>query len=278
MSTFLRYALKNFNNFTLNWLQPASYADSMNSFYGMPWEIFRSDRVLRSSWPVTYVTKSGRVPGYYSLIVLVPEYDLGITILVAGDDDLFDDLRELVTVELIRSVDLLALTQLRDDYGGMYTSASLNSSISLSVSIPSKKNRHEPLIRGLVVTSFVSNATDVLLSNLPSLSPGGARSYSRWHLQLVPTALFYNATAKEGELWRAVIVSDEPRSGVWDDFCITDIDLDVYAGIPINELVFWRHKGSVSEVGLPAFRITLSKNETNFMNNESRGAQVVLEL
>ncbi len=45
---------------------------------------------------------------------------------------------------------------------------------------------------------------------------------------------------------------------IWDDFCITDVDVASYAGVPLNELVFWSNKdGEVDEVELPAFRIRL---------------------
>ena len=51
---------------------------------------------------------------------------------------------------------------------------------------------------------------------------------------------------------------------LWDDFCTTNIDVASYAGLPLNELVFWSNaKGEVDEVELPAFRVSLKR--------ESRG-------
>lgn len=83
MSTFLRYVLTHYNAIAtgVNWLMPGSWSTNLNSFYGMPWEIFRTDRMLRDSRrPVTFVTKSGGLDGYYSQILLMPEYGLGLTI------------------------------------------------------------------------------------------------------------------------------------------------------------------------------------------------------
>lgn len=250
----------------------------MSTFYGMPWEIFRTDNILpSSSWPITFVTKSGRVPGYYSLIVLLPEYDLGITILVAGEDDLFHDLRELVTVELVKAVDEVTMRQISEDYAGTYVSADtkLNSSITLAISIPDEKSDSLPNqhFRGLVVQRFISNDTDVLRANLPGLSPGQSDFNTRWHIQLAPTGQYHNASvlggsstaenatkSSTGEVWRAIAISDEPKTKIWDDFCMTDVDLDAYAGLPINEFVFWRKNGNIAEVELPAFRVKLKRS------------------
>ena len=47
---------------------------------------------------------------------------------------------------------------------------------------------------------------------------------------------------------------------VWDDFCITDVNQMMYAGVPINEMVFWSDdNGKIVEVELPAFRVTLKR-------------------
>lgn len=49
MSTFLRYILGNDKDIAhadLNWLLPVSFTAGMGSFYGMPWEIYRTDKIL----------------------------------------------------------------------------------------------------------------------------------------------------------------------------------------------------------------------------------------
>jgi hypothetical protein len=69
-----------------------------------------------------------------------------------------------------------------------------------------------------------------------------------------------------GELWRiAVVLSRLPETAgsVWDDFCISDVDTMMYAGRPLNELVFWDkgEDGRYQTVELPAFRISLARDE-----------------
>ena len=63
-------------------------------------------------------------------------------------------------------------------------------------------------------------------------------------------------------MWRMLVVLDrlDDEQGIWDDFCITNVDLASYAGVALNELVFWSNeKDEVEEVELPAFRVSLKR-------------------
>ncbi|KAK4958556.1 hypothetical protein LTR66_013185 [Elasticomyces elasticus] len=258
MSRFLRYVLTQYNGITsaLNWINPLSFAAGGNSFYGMPWEIFRSSRILDR--PTTFITKGGGVPGYFSYIILIPEYGLGVTILVGGELKLLKQIREAVTVPLLRAVDYVTMSQLAERYSGVYVSGngSLNSSLTLAVDPDS---RH-----GLVVREFISNGTDVLSSLLLRLALGDDADKS-WRVQLIPTLLYRDELAQKGELWRMLVVLDRTGSehGIWDDFCNTDVDQPRYAGKPLNEIVFWGNKeGHAVEAELSAFRVKLQRKPT----------------
>ena len=123
MSRYLRYVLSHYNGLTpaLNWLQPASYSTSMNSFFGMPWEIYQTSKILpHNNKPVTFVTKSGGLPGYFSIIVIVPAYDLAATILVGGNGQLLGKLLKLVTIPLVEAAERMAHVQMEAKYAGTY--------------------------------------------------------------------------------------------------------------------------------------------------------------
>jgi CubicO group peptidase (beta-lactamase class C family) len=123
LSRYLRYILTHYNGLTpaLNWLHPASYSAGMNSFFGMPWEIYRTSNILpHTDRPVAFVTKSGGLPGYFSIIMIVPDYDLGVTILVGGQGQLLSELRKLVTIPLIEAIECMAFEQMGVVYGGTY--------------------------------------------------------------------------------------------------------------------------------------------------------------
>ncbi|KIW95273.1 uncharacterized protein Z519_03857 [Cladophialophora bantiana CBS 173.52] len=270
MSVFLRHLLKTYSNIAnakVNWLLPVSFTPGWKSFYGMPWEIYRTDRILGSSSgrTVSFFTKGGGLPGYRTLILLVPEYDLGITIFTAGEETFIDQVMDIVTTSLIRGADVLAARQVAHKYTGTFLAAgpgpgsrAINSSLQLSYS-----DTH-----GLEVTKWISNGTD-MLSAIPSQFH--FPKDRRFHAQLIPTALYRDPERKRGELWRITFTFDRlggdvddydygddndsdtildrgpSRSGsssssapgVWADFCVSDVDTMMYAGKPLSEIVFW---------------------------------------
>jgi CubicO group peptidase (beta-lactamase class C family) len=253
MSKFLRYILTHFNGITpaLNWFQPASFAEGVNSFYGVPWEIFRTDKILPGVHrPVTFVTKGGGLPGYSTNILLVPEYSLGITILTAGNGQLLSKAREIVTINLIRAADRFAQRQAREKYAGTYSSHHINSTFSIAVSP----------YQGLYISQFVSNGTDTL----SWLLDYGHLNDLDITLQLIPTLLYRDERQKRGELFRAVLnVSQRqaPRE-LWDDFCTTDVDTLMYAGKPLGEVIFWDTDETghrYDRIELSAFRVWLDR-------------------
>ena len=254
LSKFLRYILQHFNAIThaLNWMNPVSPSEGLHSFYGMPWEIFQTDRVLKDSKrTVRFITKGGGLPGYFSLIIIVPEYDLGITILVAGEPELLSKIQEVVTVAIVRAAEELAIRQLKERYTGTYTSkdSSLNSSISIVADA-----------RGLVIERLVSNSTDVLKSrSFQATAP--KHSYA----QLVPTLLYRDFENQAGEEWRILLTAERSKdeSRIWDDFCSTNIDSPAYAHVSLNEVLFWdsNQAGAFETIELAAFRVNLTRVE-----------------
>lgn len=258
LSKYLRYILTHYNGITsaANWAHPASPSRGLNTFYGMPWEIYHTDRILQKSRrTVRFITKGGGCPGYSSIIMTVPEYDLGITILVAANNDIFGKIQELVTVEVVRAAEQIAIQQLQKRYAGTFVSAKpdLNSSVALVAD-------H----RGLVVTEFISNSTDFSNSDLMKYSR--TPRDGRYYVQLVPTLLYRDEKAKLGELWRFVVTAERKDGDrdIWDDFCLTNIESPAYANVHINEVSFWDGKGRAFDtLELSAFRTNLSRTDDN---------------
>lgn len=269
LSKYLRYVLTHFNGIThaLNWFNPLSPSQGLNSFYGMPWEMFTTDNILQDSRrPVRFIMKGGGLPGYASLITTIPEYDLGITILVAGSQELLLEIQEIVSVVIVRVAEQIAVRQLQERYAGTYisTNSSLNSSMTLVAD-------H----RGLILEEFVSNSTDVLNGKLMEKITPKDRP---WYAQLVPTLLYHDAATQQGEEWRLLVVEEriQGKSRIWDDFCVTDIEIPLYAGLPLNELVFWKQpeSGLFENLEVSAFRVNLTRVEKG--QSWSRKEQEVL--
>jgi hypothetical protein len=116
---------------------------------------------------------------------------------------------------------------------------------------------------GLAISKFISNGTDVLQTVLPqSLGAEMDTRGTSWHAQLTPTLLFKNESSQQGEIWRIVIVQERKENGrgLFEDFCLTDLDTVSYASLPLNEVVFWHEEGLVE---LPAFKVTFKAVETD---------------
>ena len=95
---------------------------------------------------------------------------------------------------------------------------------------------------------------DTVLTQM--LAPYVPPQKTGWHAQLLPTLLFKNESTKQGEIWRFLIVQErmEKKSGhgLFDEFCVTDVDTTSYGTLPLNEVIFWHEEGLVE---LPAFQV-----------------------
>ena len=66
--------------------------------------------------------------------------------------------------------------------------------------------------------------------------------------------------------------------GVWDEFCSTNVDLLLYAGLPLNEVVFWFGDGGrVGSVELTGWRVEMRRNEEKNEDEEVEEHLVVQE-
>ena len=264
LSIWLRYVLSTYNAQTLaagNWFTPTSFSGSIDTFYGMPWEIFRARtnevvKGLKSTRPLTFITKGGGMPGYTSIMIMVPEYAIGITILVAGNGKALGDLREVVVKEMVSFAEEAAMAELRARYVGTYEDWRSNSSITLAQSDN----------YGLTVTRWISNGIDTLLG----LGGIYERTGGLWVMHVLPTLLFEDEDKQEGERWRLFpqkVASEQEGTGgsVWDNFCASDWEITTYAGKPFNEIVFQggSHYGSSESVQLSGFRSTLYRKREN---------------
>ncbi|RAK98061.1 serine hydrolase domain-containing protein [Aspergillus ibericus CBS 121593] len=264
MITFLQHALTHANSITpaLNWFLPAAYSSGSHSYLGYPWEIFRSPAILpNSTRSVTLNTKSGGLIGYYTYSFIVPVYDLVIFMGVAGDLTGLNQLLDTVVDPVIVGAEVLAQGQLADTYSGRYVSSDtgLNSSLTLSHSMQ----------QSLYISEWVSNGTDVLAALIP-LVADQAGTGENIYFQMMPTFETRVANGSVGEVWRLINVMEgnggdtEVRgnaTSIWADYCVSNIDPLSYAGLPLNEAVFWRagNDTAVAEVELSAFRVVLAK-------------------
>ncbi|KAM5346190.1 hypothetical protein ACJ41O_009195 [Fusarium nematophilum] len=251
---------------TRKWLKPISNTASWGYQVGGPWEILRGDNITSDGRLIDVYTKSGDLGLYHSQTVLIPDYDIVISILSGGREASAD---QYVTSTILSSVIQALLPAIekvgRDDakaaYAGEYADRSTNSSISLKVDSGP----------GLVISSWTVRGFDVL-NNIGNYNLQAFESGKKIEpIEYVDARVYPTNLGKEGQSsWRAVFdftpadKDAEFASGLFfkDGTCQTWFQQDrrVYDFLPLDQFVFVEgDEGVSSAVRSPAFNVTLTK-------------------
>lgn len=160
---------------TRRWLKPHSFTSSSTQSVGAPWEIQRLS-IGPNNRLVEMYTKAGDLPGYSSLLVLIPDWDIGFAILAAGDptvssvDKMVVLVAETIADIFLPSVEDAARSAADYTFSGTYTNSTSNSSVTLTTN---------PELPGIGLTSWISNGVNVLASEIAessaSLYPTGLK-------------------------------------------------------------------------------------------------------
>ncbi|KAK8055214.1 beta-lactamase/transpeptidase-like protein [Apiospora rasikravindrae] len=251
---------------TRRWLKPVTYSSDNVAAVGMPWGLRRLR--LSSTNPhrtVTAFTKAGGVGDYSSLLTILPEFDLGITVMVAGPKTAGGiwTMADYIGAVVLPAYDAATRDDANSRYAGQYVAdravyPNLTSSIEVTT---------DPAKPGLGVSSWTSNGTDMVLvaqslqsgMSVPS-DPGAGNSST-------PAVRLYYTGLRSGprEAFKAVFEAqggpDNPGTGFSTD-CGTWIDYTgvTYAGMPLDEFIFESDEaGRVLSVKNLALNVTLQK-------------------
>ncbi|KAK5050904.1 hypothetical protein LTR84_003463 [Exophiala bonariae] len=191
---------------TDRWLKPRSFTSQWHSAVGAPFEIYRhpipANSIINSSRIIDTYCKQGGLFVYSTYFGLVPDLDIGISLLSAGvnSDRQIPPIRDTLVQIFYQAAEAAAKEQAKTAFTGTYQSSSGNSSITLAVD-------GGP---GVAVTSWTSNGVNfldtVLLSSYNSLrlyptkrkTEKDGIEYYGYHLELLPnngeptTADFWN--------------------------------------------------------------------------------------
>lgn len=233
---------------TRKWLQPRSMLPTLHQLVGAPWEILRpTDLDVRASRPINLYTKAGGVAGYSSFAVLIPEYDIAISISAAGNtsDAAIVDILPLVVKPLVAFADHEARLQATTKYAGTYSMPESNSSITLTLD-------DGP---GMSITSFGVNSIPVL-ERLAKLRCATCDEFSA---RLYPTDP--DSLRAPRETWRILFDGKRPNSTFADMDCGSWNWGDPwrYAGLPLDTVVFEFDGEKAASIELVGWRTTLSR-------------------
>jgi CubicO group peptidase (beta-lactamase class C family) len=254
---------------TNRWLKPVTFTGDLHYALGRPWEIYRYE--YKDSGIVTDIyTKLGDSGSYTGLLVLVPDFEIGFSILGASNGTVHTQTIQFIADTLTNSLMPALVNQARQEtlsnLAGTYKSNDKKLNNTLTVAVPSS-SKSAP---GLVITEWVSNSTDLkshlaetLINWVPQLPPAKANPNL---VRLVPTI---QDIAGSGQIAFQMETVDPTgpipghlftkmySAGDW----ASTIDQLTYHDIPINEFVFNVDKktGKAHSVTASAYNIELER-------------------
>ncbi|KAJ5089365.1 alkaline D-peptidase [Penicillium argentinense] len=254
---------------TRRWMKPVSFTGDLHYALGRPWEIYRYEH--KESGVVTNIyTKLGDSGSYAGLLVLVPDFDIGFTILGASNGLVHTQAIQMVADLLTNSLMPALMTQARHEalvnLAGTYAAKDADLNTTLTISVPSAF-KSAP---GLVITEWISNGTDIknqlaaaLIDLVPQI-PAPAPSPNL--VRLVPTISDIVATGQIAFQMETVnptgpiaghLFTKMYGAGDW----VSTIDQLVYHDIPIDEFVFHVDKktGKAHTVTPSAYNVELKR-------------------
>ncbi|XXH01564.1 hypothetical protein Hte_007924 [Hypoxylon texense] len=243
---------------TRRWLKPTALTADIREGISSPWGIRRIP-LPDGSRVVDAYSKAGSINVYMSLLVLLPDYDVGVAALLAGGwpGNANWDIADAIGAVLVPALEEAARGQADAAYAGTYAAADRDSELVLST---------DPARPGLGVEKWVSNGTDMI--------PVAVRYTLNYNvtapaIRLYPTGLETQATGEDGTrkvAWKAIIENlDAPdhSDDMFSTNCGTWVSQTtaVYADMPLDQFVFTVDAtGKAVSVEPLALRATLVKN------------------
>ncbi|KAK2737703.1 hypothetical protein FQN57_007451 [Myotisia sp. PD_48] len=244
---------------TRRWLRPTAFTARSTESVGAPWEIYR---LKTNNRLVDLYTKRGGIGRYASHLILVPDYNIGISVMVAGIMAAPQEaaLSELLVNRLVPAFEREAAIQASKKYDGTYKANNLNSTIVFETA----DNRP-----GIGVKSWISNGTDVLAALNGIYSPGGTTP----NLRVYPRQLTNKKRggSQEAFMWSFEAVpidsaSDGAKNGegepIFTGTCPGwgNADFTLYSRKPLSQMIFnVDRSGKVTGVEASGFHVTMHK-------------------
>ncbi|KAF5965975.1 beta-lactamase-like protein 2 [Fusarium bulbicola] len=211
---------------TRRWMKPVSFTADPQVAVGAPWEIARVPSASKTS---CMYTKGGQLGMYSSLMALLPDWGIGLTVLAAGVDapGVVGMIPGAIVSKLVPALEQAAKRQARQSYSGRYGNE--RNAMSLAV---------QDSLSGLGVTSWFVDGRDMFdsIRLMVSESSTGSGNVS---MRLYPTGLQTQTDGKARlESWRAVYEIIDAASSS-SSYCASwfAVDSVTYGGVSIDEFV-----------------------------------------
>jgi len=219
-------------------MKPVTHTASLYVSVGSPWEIYRTRHQITEGRIIDIYTKSGSVGEYNAQLILIPDYGIALSILVAGSGAPINIAFEVVLQSLIPVLEEMTLDQACKQLCGTYESSQrdLNSSVTISTDAA-----------GLYLSRWVNRGVDIEAVIQAYSAQTGNRPIKA--IQLQATNLQESAgTSHIGQSARRVAyralfdmtIEDpnglpriiDPNAGQWGS-----VDSNMYGEISVNDFV-----------------------------------------
>jgi hypothetical protein len=235
---------------TRRWLQPRALLPSLYQAVGESWEILRpTDLSVATPRPIDIFTKTGGVTGYAAYTAVIPEYDIALTINVAGGqaNDAISTLFPLLVKPLVAYADKLAITQTNVGYVGTYETTTANVTNSITLAMDDGP--------GIAITSMTINGVPVLRA----LAATQKIPFQSFSARLYPTDPDSLGTMQES--WRISVENKDRDKGFAELQCASWNwgDSFRYVTEPLDTVVFTKDQSGAVNVELLGWRVKLDR-------------------
>lgn len=230
---------------TRRWMKPHSFLSNRDAAVGAPWEIYRAP----GDPSIMMMTKSGDLGKYSSYMVLIPELNIGFTVIAAGDFASENSrlLGNILVDTFVPAVLATAADEAGEVYAGTFSDKATGAKITLV------QNDTEP---GLLVGEWSFGGQDVL-SLLGKIKRGN-----------ITARLYYSGLGNETpngtvSSWRAIYQTLTRRNGPGPLSPICDswfsVDGLTYGGVGLDEFLVTTVDGKATSIvprvlGVPMVR------------------------
>jgi Beta-lactamase len=241
---------------TRRWLKPTTLTSDVKETVGYPWGIRRI--AVDPSYPFNLITsynKGGSIGNYASALSIIPELNIGFSILIAGDKTM-----DSLTLASVLGYAILPALQstARDDgfslYGGTYANSTSRSSITFT------RDSTKP---GLGIANWTNNGVNMLNTARQLLGRGTS---STFEARLYSTDLRVVASDGSQQISFKAVFEDlatQASDSMFVAACGTWIGPTglIYGSLALDEFVFSIDaSGKVVSVENAALRATLNKS------------------
>ncbi|KAI1472219.1 beta-lactamase/transpeptidase-like protein [Daldinia caldariorum] len=248
---------------TRRWLKPVTFSSDPRSGVGAPWGVRQLPFSKESPYQfATTFNKAGSLGKYSALLAVIPDFNIGFSILAAGDvpPSLPMDIADTLSNTYLPTMVNTARIQADELYGGAYKHPDSAVNSSLNVVVDSRTP-------GLSLSSWISNGTNLLWYSV-AIGQNITKDYwekVRPSVRLYPTGL-WDATSDGGKrvAFKAVF-EDLSLPNVSKPFttdCSTWVSVAgiMYGSKPLDQFIFNINAGgNVTSVENGALRNRLEK-------------------